>query len=70
MQSITETIEATARRDGRLDFKYEGKNSVGLPFGKLSLHSSGDPVFPDGRWVTKHDALQLALAWGVEVFES
>jgi len=66
---IPEHIEAAARRDGILDFKDEGENEVGLPFGKLTLRSTTDPVYADGRWVTKQQALNVASAWGVKLFE-
>jgi hypothetical protein len=64
---ISAAIESTARREGGLDFKDEGETEVGLPFGPLTLKSSG--VFPKGRWVTKRQALRIAQAWGVELFE-
>jgi len=66
---IPEHIEAAARRDGFLDFKDEGMNETGLSFGKLTLRSTTDPVYPDGRWVTRRDAERLAGDWGVELFD-
>lgn len=66
---IPANIERIAKQDGRLDFKDEGDNALGVPIGKLTLQSTADPVFPDGRWVTKIDAHQIAIAWGVELFE-
>lgn len=66
---IPETIETAATRDGWLEFKYEGDNEDGLPFGKLTLRSSAEPLYPDGRWVTKRQALRIATAWSVELFE-
>ena len=66
---IPESVEASARRDGGLDFKDEGENESGLPVGKLTVHSSAEPVYPDGRWVTKRQALRIAAGWGVELFE-
>lgn len=44
-------------------------NEAGLSFGKLTLRSTTDPVYPDGRWVTRRDAERLAGAWGVELFD-
>jgi hypothetical protein len=67
--ALPEAVEAAARRDGVLDFKDEGENEEGLPFGKLTLRSSTEPVFPDGRWVTKRQALRIAAAWGVHLLE-
>jgi hypothetical protein len=67
--AIPETIENKARQDGWLDFKDEGENEEGFTFGKLTLRSSAEPVYPDGRWITKREALRIAKAWGVELFE-
>jgi hypothetical protein len=69
VSAVTEDVAAAARLDGFLDFKDEGSDKTGMPVGKLTLHSSGAPVYPDGRWVTKARALRLAAAWGVELFE-
>jgi hypothetical protein len=66
---IPEHIEEMARSDGVLDFKDEGENEAGLPFGRLTLRSTADPVYGDGRWVTKQQALKVASAWDVELFE-
>ena len=55
--------------NGVLDFKDEGENAAGLSFGKLTLRSTGAPVYPDGRWGTKRDAKRIATAWGAELFE-
>ncbi len=68
-QSIPERVEATARQDGRLDFKDEGRTEDGIPIGKLTLHPSGDPVYSGGKWVTLAHALELSKGWGVELFE-
>lgn len=67
--SVSEEVEAAARLDGLLDFKDEGSNKTGMPVGKLTLHSSGAPVYPDGRWVTKQEALRLAKVLGIDIFE-
>jgi hypothetical protein len=66
---ITEHTEAVARQDRILDFKDEGENDEGMPIGTLTLRSSGEPVFQDGRWVTKRHARRIAAAWGVELYE-
>lgn len=66
---IPEAIEAAARNDGVLDFKDEGENESGIPIGKLTLRSSAEPVYADGRWVTKRQALRIASVWGVGLFE-
>ena len=66
---IPEHIEAAARRDGALDFKDEGMDKDGRSFGKLTLRSTTDPVYPDGRWVTRRDAQRFAGAWRVELFD-
>lgn len=63
MLSITETQHIT-----RLQFKDEGENHEGLPTGKLT-DQNGAPVYPDGRWVTKREAFQIAADLGVELFE-
>lgn len=64
-----EEIESAAKRDGALDFKDEGENEAGLPIGKLTLRSSGAPVYSDGRWLTKREARRIAAGWGIELFE-
>jgi hypothetical protein len=61
---------AAAQSAGCIDFKDEGSDWLGVPLGTLTLPSSGEPVYTDGRWVTKPDALRLADAWGVELAES
>ncbi len=66
---LPEDIEAAARNDGVLDFKDEGENESGMPIGELSLRSSAEPVYSDGRWVTKQQARRLSAAWGIELFE-
>jgi hypothetical protein len=43
----------------RLEFKYEGVNEEGMAIGKLS-DQDANLVFPDGRWVTKKEALRIA----------
>jgi len=62
-------VAFTAKRDGVLDFKDEGENETGLAIGKLTLRSSAEPVYADDRWVTKPQALSIAAAWGVDLFE-
>lgn len=52
----------------RLEFKNEGENDEGLPIGKLT-DQNADPVFADGRWVTKKEALQLAKKLDLELDE-
>jgi len=69
IQEIHERVEAAARQHGSLAFKDEGRNESGVTIGKLTLYSSGSPVYSDGRWVTITQALQLSAAWGVELFE-
>lgn len=69
LDPIPESVETAARTDGILDFKDEGENDSGLPVGKLTVRSSAEPVYPDGRWVTKRQALRIASALGVELFE-
>lgn len=59
---LAEAVEAIARQDRVLEFKDEGENDLGIPVGKLTLRSSAEPVYPDGRWVTKRHALALAAA--------
>ena len=50
----------------RLEFKYEGENDEGMAIGKLS-DQDANPVFPDGRWVTKKEALRIARDLRVEL---
>lgn len=52
----------------RLEFKPEDETETGMPIGKLT-DSNGEPVFPDGRWVTKATALRIARDRAVELFE-
>ncbi len=52
----------------RLEFKHEGEDPEGHLVGKLT-DQHGDPVFPDGQWVLKQDALRIARDLGVELFE-
>lgn len=54
---------------GVIEFKLEDETETGMPVGKLT-DSSGDPVFPDGRWVTKATALRISRDRGVELRES
>jgi hypothetical protein len=54
------------RRITRLEFKYEGENEEGMAIGKLS-DQDANPVFPDGRWVTKKEALRIARDLRVEM---
>jgi hypothetical protein len=58
----------TTKRITRLEFKNEGETEEGLLIGKLT-DQDADPVFPDGRWVTKKDALRVARELGVELFD-
>lgn len=50
----------------RLEFKYEGENAEGMAIGKLT-DQDANPVFPDGRWVTKKEALRIAQDLRVEL---
>lgn len=50
----------------RLEFKYEGENDEGMAIGRLS-DQDANPVFPDGRWVTKKEALRIARDLRVEL---
>jgi hypothetical protein len=65
---MTTMEETTNRRITRLEFKDEGENEEGMVIGKLT-DQDADPVFADGRWVTKKDALRIARDLGVELFE-
>jgi hypothetical protein len=58
--------DSQQQRITRLEFKYEGENEEGMAFGKLT-DQDGRPVFPDGRWVTKQDALRVARDLRVEM---
>ena len=69
VRAIPEHVESAARRDGVLDFKDEGETETGLPIGNLTLRSSAEPVYGDGRWVTKRHAQRIATGWGLELFE-
>ncbi len=64
---MTDTLVA-GERTTKLSFKDEGEDEQGMPFGKLS-DQNAKPVFPDRRWVTKREALQLARRLGVELVE-
>lgn len=66
---IPQAVEEIARRDGVLDFKREGENGDGRSIGKLTLRSTTEPVYADGRWVTRNEASRLARRWGVDLFE-
>jgi hypothetical protein len=68
--SILEDLVPAARRAGAIEFKDEGENTEGVPVGKLTLRSSGESIFPDGRWATKAQARRIARYFGVELFES
>jgi len=52
----------------KLDFKLEGETPEGLPMGLLT-DQNANPYYPDGRWVTKRDALKIAEKLGIELFE-
>lgn len=54
------------RRITRLEFKYEGEDERGMAIGKLT-DQDANPVFPDGRWVTKQEALRIARDLRVEM---
>jgi len=64
-----EDLRPIAVRGDVLEFKDEGETPEGIPLGKLTLRSSGLPVFPDGHWVTRPDAQYVAQYFGVELFE-
>ena len=52
----------------RLEFKYEGENEEGMAIGKLT-DQDANPVFSDGRWVTKKEALRIARDLRVEMLD-
>lgn len=56
------------RRITRLEFKYEGEDEKGMAIGKLT-DQDANPVIPDGRWVTKQEALRIARDLRVEMFD-
>ena len=58
--------DSTQRHITRLEFKYEGENEEGMTIGKLT-DQDANPVFPDGRWVTKKEALRIARDLRVEL---
>ena len=64
-----ENLRSVAVRGDVLEFKDEGETPEGIPLGKLTLRSSGLPVFLDGRWVTRPDARYIAEYFAVELFE-
>jgi hypothetical protein len=59
---------ASQRKITRLEFKHEGEDREGHLVGKLT-DQNGDPVFADGQWVLKQEALRIARDLGVELFE-
>ncbi|MBI1797178.1 MAG: hypothetical protein HYR74_09015 [Candidatus Eisenbacteria bacterium] len=66
------TLERLApidQRDEVIEFKDEGETSEGMPIGKLTFRSSGEAVFPDGRWATKARARRIARHLGVDFLE-
>lgn len=73
MAAITNTeldeLRSVARAGDVLEFKDEGETPEGIATGKLTLRSSGLPVFPDGRWVTLPEARYVAKYFGLELFE-
>jgi hypothetical protein len=60
------TTDSRPRQITHLDFKVEGESREGLPIGRLT-DQDGEQVFPDGRWVTKAEALQVARDLRVEL---
>jgi len=52
----------------RLEFKYEGEDEEGMAIGKLT-DQDANPVFPDGQWVTKKEALRIARDLRVEMVD-
>src|SRR5437879_5499123 len=66
--TITMTTNTARKSITRLEFKYEGENEEGMAIGKLT-NQDANPVFPDGRWVTKKEALRIARELGVEIFD-
>ena len=74
-QAASETItmnpmqpNSHQRRITRLEFKYEGEDERGIAIGKLTDQDT-NAVFPDGRWVTKQEALRIARDLRVEMFD-
>ena len=63
---IAMNADTTSHHITRLEFKYEGENEEGMAIGKLT-DQNGSLVFPDGRWVTKKDALRIARDLRVEM---
>jgi len=59
---------ATSTRITKLQFKNEGENGDGIMIGHLT-DQHAQPVFPDGHWITKQEALRIARDLGVELFE-
>jgi hypothetical protein len=57
--TISMTTDPSRQRVTRLDFKVEGESREGLPIGRLT-DEAGNLDFPDGRWVTKAEALRIA----------
>jgi hypothetical protein len=58
----------TSRKITRLQFKDEGENADGRVIGMLT-DQNAEPVFADGRWVTKQDAQRIARDLAVELLE-
>ncbi len=63
---IAMKTDFTSQHVTRLDFKVEGESKEGLPIGRLT-DQAGNLVFPDGRWVTKAEALRIARDLRVEL---
>lgn len=65
-----EELRTIVRTGEVIEFKDEGETPEGVALGKLTARSSGQAVFPDGRWVTLPEARFVAKFFGVELFES
>ena len=62
------SVEPTTNRIPRLECKDEGENDDGLLIGKLT-DQDAESAFPDGRWITKVEALRIARELRVDLFE-
>lgn len=67
--SELEELRTIVRTGDLIEFKDEGETPEGVPIGKLTVRSSGLPVFLDGRWITLPEARYVAKYFGVELYE-
>ena len=71
MDSIKlDELRTIVARGEVIEFKDESETPEGVALGRLTVRSSGHPVFLDGRWVTLPVARFIAKHFGVELYES